>query len=339
MARSELRLGEEPMPWYDLPEEQLKDYRTSTREPAELDRWWRERLDQARAVAREPALTRYEPGVYAPVEVYDAEFSGAGGDRIRAWYLRPAGGSQAPVVVEFIGYGGGRGLPSEHVLLPAIGYALLVMDTRGQGGRWTTGATGDHAGGPHTGGWHAGPENASVMTRGIARPEDYYYTRLFTDAVRAVETACTLTGAERVAVTGMSQGGGLALAAAALIPERVAVCHADVPFLCDIQRAITLAPHPPYTEVPEFLAHQVDLVPAALDTLRYVDCALLARRITAQCLLSVGLMDIICPPSTVFAAYNEITSGKDMSVYPFTGHEVPSAHVERQLRHLRQYLS
>ena len=86
--------------------------------------------------------------------------------------------------MKFIGYGGGRGRPAEHMLLPALGYALLVMDTRGQGGRWTTGATGDHADG-----WHAGPENASVMTRGIARPEDYYFTRLYTDAVRAVETA------------------------------------------------------------------------------------------------------------------------------------------------------
>jgi cephalosporin-C deacetylase len=375
MARSALRLEEEPMPWYDLPEEQLKDYRTDTAEPAELDRWWQLRLDEARALAREPALTRYEAGTYAPVEVYDTEFSGANGDRIKAWYLRPGSGLETggletgaletgaletgaletgaletgaletgaletwgletggPVVVKFIGYGGGRGGPAEHILLPALGYALLVMDTRGQGGRWTTGATGDHADG-----WHAGPENATLMTRGIGRPEDYYYTRLFTDAVRAVETACALAGARQVAVSGMSQGGGLALAAAALVPELVAVCHADVPFLCDIQRAITLAPEAPYTEIPEFLSHQVDLIPAVRDTLRYVDCALLARRITARCLLSVGLMDGICPPSTVYAAYNEITAGKDISVYPFTGHEVPTAHVERQLRHLREFL-
>ena len=324
------------MPWYDLPQEQLKDYRTDTAEPAGLDRWWRQRLDEARAAAREPTLTRYEPGTYGPVEAYDTEFSGAGGDRIRAWYLRPAGepGAGTPTVVKFIGYGGGRDRPAEHILLPALGYAVLVMDTRGQGGRWSTGATGDHVDG-----WQAGPENATVMTRGIARPEDYYFTRLFTDAVRAVETACTLTGASRVAVSGMSQGGALALAAAALVPELAAVCHADVPVLCDIQRAITLAPQAPYTEVPEFLAHQVDLVPAALDTLRYVDCALLARRITAQCLLSVGLMDMICPPSTVFAAYNEITAGKDISVFPFTGHEVPTTHVERQLRHLGEFLN
>jgi hypothetical protein len=65
------------VPWFDLPAEELTGYRTGTAEPADLDRWWSLRLDEARAVAREPALTRYEAGTYAPVEVYDTEFSGA----------------------------------------------------------------------------------------------------------------------------------------------------------------------------------------------------------------------------------------------------------------------
>jgi cephalosporin-C deacetylase len=318
------------MPWYDLPLEQLREYRTQTAEPPSLDDWWAARIADARSLARPPELTRQEPDLYAPLEVYDAEFSGAGGDRVRAWFIRPAakqGTAHPPVVVRFIGYGGGRGTPSEHVLLPALGYSVLVMDSRGQGGRWTFGATGDGA---------EGPENSLVMTRGITTPEDYYYTRLFTDAALAVEAAAEISGAEKVAVSGHSQGGGLALAAAALRADTVAVCHADAPFLCDIQRGITLAPHAPYTEIPEFLSQNVDLVPQALDTLRYVDCALLARRITAPSLLSAGLMDIISPPSTVFAAYNEITADKDIAVYPFSGHDVPRAHAERQLRHLRE---
>ena len=61
MAISALRLEERAMPWFDLPEEQLKEYRTDTAEPAGLDRWWRQRLDEARAAAHEPTLTRYEP--------------------------------------------------------------------------------------------------------------------------------------------------------------------------------------------------------------------------------------------------------------------------------------
>jgi cephalosporin-C deacetylase len=341
------------MPWYDMPLERLREYRTETPEPDGLDGWWAERLELARAQSRPATFTPYEPDVYRPLQVFDVEFSGAGGDPVRAWYIRPgdrdagdAGAgtplTQAPVVVKFIGYGGGRGTPSEHILLPSLGYAVFVMDSRGQGGRWSSGATGDHS---------SGPENSQVMTRGIAAPEDYYYTRMFTDAARAVDVALELAGPAspagpawpagpagqgRVAVTGASQGGGLALAATALHGDKVAVCHADVPFLCDIQRAITLAPRAPYTEIPEFLAANVALTDTALNTLRYIDCALLARRITATVLVSVGLMDDICPPSTVFAAYNEITSGKDIAVYPFSGHDVPHAHAERQLRHLRR---
>lgn len=314
------------MPWYDMPLERLREYRTQTIEPDGLDDWWGQRLRQARGQGQPAKFTPHEAEVYRPFQVYDVEFSGAGGDPVRAWYLKPEG-KAARIVVKFIGYGGGRGAPSEHMLLPALGYAVLVMDSRGQGGRWTFGATGDGA---------AGPENSLVMSRGITTPEDYYYTRMFTDAALAVDVALELSQGAPVAVSGASQGGGLALAAAALHRDSVALCHADVPFLCDIQRAITLAPHAPYTEIPEFLAENVALIDSALNTLRYIDCALLARRITANSLLSVGLMDVICPPSTVFAAYNEITSAKDIAVYPYSGHSVPRAHAEWQLRHLRE---
>ena len=70
------------MPWFDLPLDQLRDYRTGTAEPPDLDLWWQRRLDEARATARPPVLARYETEIYAPVEVFDTEFSGAGGDRI-----------------------------------------------------------------------------------------------------------------------------------------------------------------------------------------------------------------------------------------------------------------
>lgn len=319
------------MPWFDLPLADLRTYRTSTEEPAGLDDWWSARLTEARAAAEPPAMTAYMADAYRPMQVFDVEFSCARGDRIRAWYLRPPGNERVPVVVRFIGYGGGRGLPADHALFPAVGYAAFVMDTRGQGGRWTVGATGD---------LQPGAELSTVMTRGIEDPESYYFTRLITDAVRAVETAAQLSGvdASRLVVSGGSQGGALALATAALLPGAVTVCHADVPFLCDIQRAVTLTGATPYAEIAQFLANHVTLEDVALNTLRYVDCALLARRITADCLLSVGLMDQICPPSTVFAAYNEIAAPKQIAVHTFGTHDIPSHHRERQLSHLRSLL-
>ena len=323
------------MPWFDLTEPELRTYRTSTTEPPGLDGWWADRLAEARRQAGETTLRRHAPQVYGPVQVYDVEFTGAGGDPIRGWFLRPgAAVGLLPVVVTYVGYGGGRGIPVEHLALPAAGLSTFVMDTRGQGGSWTVGVTGDPG---RTG---DGPEFPGVMTRGIASPQTYYYTRLYVDAARAVEVAAGLEGVDpsRVGVCGISQGGGLALAAAALQPHLVRVCASDVPFLCDIARAVGVSPTYPYKELADFLAQQVDLVDAAMDTLRYVDCALLARRITAECLLSVGLMDETCPPSTVFAAYNEIRSPKEIAVYRFGVHDLPTTHAERRLAFLRDRL-
>ncbi len=123
------------MPWFDLPLEQLREHITETPEPPDLDGWWAARLSEARSAARPPALARHEPETYGPLPVFDVEFSGDHGDRIRGWYILPSGAdaTPVPVLVTFIGYGGGRGLPVEHTLAPAAGFATFVMDVRGQG--------------------------------------------------------------------------------------------------------------------------------------------------------------------------------------------------------------
>jgi cephalosporin-C deacetylase len=55
--------------------------------------------------------------------------------------------------------------------------------------------------------------------------------------------------------------------------------------------------------------------------LGYIDVQHLAPRIRAEVLMSTGLMDTICPPSTQFAVYNRIQSEKEMVLYPDFGHE------------------
>ena len=163
----------------------------------------------------------------------------ARGNAIKAWLLHPPADAPLPCRVEFIGYGGGRGLPLEHTLYPACGHATFVMDTRGQGGTWAMGATGD------AGDRSEGPEHP---------------------------------------------------------------VHAD----------------------------RVETLERTLD---YVDNAHLARRIRARTFAAVGLIDTICPPSTVFARYNAIEAEKEIFMSRYGGHTTAATYHEQALalfaRHLR----
>ncbi|KPC72196.1 acetyl xylan esterase, partial [Thermoactinomyces vulgaris] len=59
----------------------------------------------------------------------------------------------------------------------------------------------------------------------------------------------------------------------------------------------------------------------AFATLDYFDGVNFAARGTAPALYSVALMDDVCPPSTVFAAYNRWQGEKQITVWPWNGHE------------------
>ncbi|MGZ8502486.1 MAG: acetylxylan esterase, partial [Candidatus Limnocylindrales bacterium] len=203
----------------------------------------------------------------------------------------------------------------ERILWAAAGYAHFVMDTRGQGSEWSVGDTPD----PDPTG---APAQPGSMTRGILDPQTYYYRRVFTDAVRAVEAARSheSVDAGRVAVTGGSQGGGISLAVAGLVGDLAAVAP-DVPFLCDFPRAITFADSEPYGEIVRYLKVHRDHVEAVQQTLAYFDGAILGRRASAPALFSVGLMDETCPPSTVYAAFNHYAGPKEIREYPFNDHE------------------
>lgn len=322
------------MAQFDLPLSELQTYRPELDVPDDLEDFWRETLADLRSY--ELAL-QVEPidNKLALIDTYDVRFAGWGGTPVHAWLHLPAGadrGGPLPTVVQYLGYTRGRGLPLEVTTWAQAGYAHLVLDTRGQG--WSTG------GGSGTPDWaaEAGLAHApGVLTSGITDPRQYYYRRAYGDAVRLLDVAGELeqTDANRLLVTGVSQGGGLAIAVAGLAGLTgvdLAGASPDVPFLCHFQRAVEITDAYPYAEITEYLAAWRDHADAAYRTLSYFDGAVLGRWATAPALFSVALMDLTCPPSTVYAAFHHYGGEKEIAVYPHNGHEGGEAYqIERQL--------
>lgn len=311
----------------ELPLDQLERYRPELTHQPDFDEFWRATLQAARTDADPVQAVRVDVGVRA-VDTYDVTFSGWDSEPIRGWLLLPRGEIARWCVIEYQGYGVGRGRLHEHLLYAACGVAHLVVDARGH----SRGDTGDRA--PAS----SGPHEPGFMTQGAHDPAVHYLRRLITDAVRAVDAARSLdlVGSEHLAVAGPSQGGGLALAVSGLVPGLQAVLP-DVPFLCDYRRGATVSDRVPYLEVAQFLRKRPELTEQTFRTLSYFDGINFAARAAAPALFSVGLMDPISPPSTVFAAYHHYAGPKRINVYPFNEHEGGgSLHAMQRIGFLRQ---
>lgn len=318
-----------------MPLEELQKYTGSTTRPIDFENFWQRTLADNPFDASNVTLTEANDPLLG-VKVWDMTFGGYAGDPIKAWVIAPKEAEEAslPAIVQFNGYGGGRGLPADHLRWAAAGYVHVIMDTRGQGSAWGSGGqTPD----PHG----SGPAFPGVMTKGIENAEQYYYRRLFVDAHHAVEAAATLPFVNEncITVTGHSQGGAMTIAAAAL-NHRVVAAMPDEPFLCDFPRAIGITPRGPYTDVVGYLKIRRTMKDTVLGVLAYFDGVHLATLAQCPTLFSVALMDDICPPSTVYAAFNAWGHADSrMEIYDYNGHEGGETyHWYHQVRWLAQQI-
>jgi cephalosporin-C deacetylase len=302
-----------------MPLSQLEEYSGRNPKPENFDEFWDASLAEMRAPDPQVELTPHE--IDAPfAECFHLRFTGAGGARVYAKYLRPKNASEPhPAVVMFHGYSGNSGDWNDKLNYVARGFSVAYLDCRGQGG--LSEDVGGTIGNTLRGHIIRGLDNA---LRG--EPEKLYYRNVYLDCAQLAGIVMSFPEVDgtRVGATGGSQGGGLTLACAALEP-RIKLAAPVYPFLCDYQRV-----------------WEMDLATGAYDELKtyfrqfdprherendiwtalgYIDNQHLAPRIRAEVLMPVGLMDTICPPSTQFAAYNKITSEKSTLIYPDYGHE------------------
>lgn len=304
------------MPILDMPLEKLYEYGGRNEKPEDFDAYWDRAIAEMEALGTGCELVK--SAFQAPgAECYDLWFTGVGGARVHAKFLKPAHtAGKIPAVLMFHGYTGDCGSFSEKLSYVCAGFAVAALDCRGQGG--LSEDTGSVKGNTMRG----------QIIRGLSDPDPdkLLFRSIYLDTAQLarIVMAMDFVDEARVGATGGSQGGGLTLACAGLTPylNRAAP---QMPFLCDYRRVweMDLAVDA-YYELRDYFRH-FDPMHAAekeiFTKLGYVDNQHLAKRIRAEVLMGTGLMDNICPPSTQFAAYNRIAAKKNVLIYPDFAHE------------------
>ena len=267
-----------------------------------IDAFWRATRER---LVGEPLEAQVEPAAEPlPYRKFKVTLRSLDGVRIRAWLALPVQGEAPatkpwPVIVTMPGYGGSQ----QGVMLSECqrGYAVLQVFPRSQGESaelWKID-------GPDKLTWH------------LARPEGAYYQGAYADVMRAIDFAVSRTDldGDRIALVGTSQGGGMALAVAALDP-RVKAVVAHVPFLCDFR----LAARTPNSLVKKLLDHAGRNDEAALSTLDYFDPRELAPQLRVPVLMSAGGRDEVCPAATIQSVHERLPGAKTLKTYPNLPH-------------------
>jgi cephalosporin-C deacetylase len=304
------------MPILDMPLHELKTFPGRNPCPADLDAFWDASVAEMEALGTGYELVKADfqaPGAIC----YHLYFTGVDGARVHAKFLRPEKIDRpCPAVCCFHGYPGAS--PEFSWLLSYVqaGFVVAALDCRGQKGL-----------SQDVGGVMGNTQHGHII-RGLAEndPRKLLYRAIYLDTaqIARIVMAMDIVDETRVGAFGGSQGGGLTLACASLVPEvnRIVPVY---PFLSDYLRVweMDLAANA-YAELKDYFRRfdpRHERHDEIFTRLGYIDVHNLASRIKAKTLMFTGMMDTTCPPSTQFAAYNAITAEKDYILYPDYAHE------------------
>jgi len=292
-----------------MPLKELKKYKPKPTRKSDFYKFWELSLKELK---KEPLHAVRKPidSFTDKVKIYKIQYQGFRGAKIAGRFYVPNKKGRFPVLLHLHGYNGPYDAKTAFMMWPLMDMALLEIDVRGQAGEsvdntlYSTGAFSGH------------------MTKGILSKEEYYYRGAYLDSVKALDFLCQCDEVDpkRIGVLGGSQGGGLTLVTCGLDP-RPKVAVAGVPFLTHFDRAMEVSDTTPYTELTNYIRRYPSYEKQIHETLTYFDTLNFADKISCPTLVSVGLMDNICPPSTVFGMYNNLKCKKEIMINPYAGHE------------------
>lgn len=285
--------------------------------PDDFDAFWAAKKAELAQVPLEPKLTPVDSPDPA-VECFDVQLKCLGGAPVSGYFARPKDANPKSLPAILWVHGAGVRSSSLAAAVNGAKQGMISMDINAHG--IANGKPAEYYG------QLAAGELKDYRVRGRESRETVYFVGMFLRLVRAIDflTSQPQWDGKVVAVIGHSQGGGQALAAGGLDP-RVTVIAAGVPAICDHtgQAAGRINGWPKL--VPNGPDGKPD--PVALEASRYVDAVNFASRCKADAIMSVGFIDITCPPTTCYVAFNQLQGSKQVVNEKKMGHAAP-AHIQ-----------
>lgn len=249
------------------------------------------------------------------------------GKQIYAFWCKPNAPGPHPMLISVHGAGPGYNAPdTKYPAEGVITLSICTHDYRPVIGDW-----------PATKKLYEGAyKSYSGLRVNTDDPRKHVYFRTHLGVRRAIEWAANQQGVDlkHVVFTGGSQGGTYAIAMTALNPA-ITAAAAMVPGFADQAGWLN------GTGNSHLLAPSADAPAkkeAMLKTAGYFDSIYFARRIKVPVLFSAGFIDRTCTPHSVYAAYNVITSPKEMINCPTAPHGIPADMAAVRDRWLRKQL-
>ncbi|MGG1556339.1 acetylxylan esterase [Paenibacillus ferrarius] len=306
---------------------ELFNYHPELTKRDDFEHFWHATIREAHQQPLQASRTRIDYPIHH-VAVYEITYSGMDSTPIYGWMIVPTflQKDRYPCLIHYHGFSGSRGEPSSYMKWVMMGFVVIAVDCRDQGGR-----TGNHAA-------YSSGFSLNVASKGIHNKYEYYYRYVYMDCLKAIDFACGQPEVDdsRIVVEGGSQGGGLAMAVAAL-DHRPELALVDVPSNSNLTERVG-GMYGAFASVAEYVKKHPDKLNLVIENLSYFDTMNMADKITCRVLASVALKDETCPPLMYFATYNRITSDKDIVIYPFNGHEGGGdIQTEKKLAYVRQF--
>lgn len=292
--------------------------------PADFRDYWAKTLEKARTTPLNPIMTLMPERCTETDNVYQVSFqTKAGGGRFYGILSVPKAEGEYPALLRVPGagvrpYSGDTYTAPGKVITLEVGiHGIPVNMQQSVYDALASGALNNY--------WTFGRDNQDA----------FYYNRVVLGVLRAVDFICSLPqySGKALGVTGSSQGGALSVITAALDP-RVTFFAAVHPALCDHEASLKKRA----CGWPHYFYYYGTPTDKEQKTARYYDVANFARCLNVPGWFSWGYNDEVCPPTSMYAAYNTINAPKELHPYLETGHYWYQEQWDEWLEWLRKQL-